>query len=204
MWRKYRANGIPIARRSRRTCYMKKIIPVIFVLLVVLPAITGCKKLMEAIFPGLDVDLPAITVTVPAIPYLPPNEMQLGTFTQHFNLDSVIRANTNGVFNIGDIKSVKVTKARFTILQPDQQNNISNFETVRLLFGSAVTGDLAEIAAINFPDMYADNYLYTPANAPELLSYFRTNELMYTASGKLRRITTKPVTLSLVVTVTIK
>jgi hypothetical protein len=183
---------------------MKKTICVVFILAVMVAAICGCKKLIQSVFPGLNVDLPAVTVTVPVIPYAPPNEIQLGTLTQHFNLDSVIRANTNGLFSVKDISSVKITKTRFTIANADQQNNISNFETARLLFGSTVTGESAEIAAIDFPDMYADNYLYTAANAPELVSYFRTNELMYTMSGKLRRITTKPVVLSMAVTMTIK
>src|SRR4051794_3108972 len=176
----------------------------VLTLFLVLTAFTGCKKLIQSVFPGLEVDLPAITLTAPAIPYAPPTEVQLATLTQHFNLDSLIRANTNGVFGIRDISSVKVTRMKFTIANADQQNNISNFETARLLFGSAVTGESAEIAAINFPDVYADNYLYTAANAPELVSYFQTNELKYTMSGKLRRITTKPVTLSMVLTVNIK
>jgi len=182
---------------------MTKTRVVVFILLLA-AAITGCKKLIEAIFPGLQVDLPAITVTIPPVPVAPPNEIQLGTFTQHFNLDSVIRANTNGVFSVNDISSVKITRTKFAIANADQQNNISNFETARVLFGSAVTGESAEIANINFPDVYADSYLYTAANAPELVSYFKTNELAYTVSGKLRRITTKPITLSVVVTVSIK
>jgi hypothetical protein len=183
---------------------MRKRIGIILSVLAFVTVVAGCKKIIEAVFPGFDVDLPAVSFTLPAIPFAPPNEIQVATFRQHFNLDSIIRANTKGVFSVKDITSVKINQIKFAIANPDQQNNIQNFESVRFTLASNTNSQAAEMAAVTFPDVYAETYLYTATNAPELVSYFQGNEVVFSVYGKLRKITTKPLTLSMVMTMRVK
>jgi hypothetical protein len=183
---------------------MRKTIGTVLFVLAFIAVVAGCKKIIEAVFPGFDVDLPAVSITLPAIPFAPPNEIQVATFSQHFNLDSIIRANTKGVFSARDVTSIKINQIKFSIANADQQNNIQNFESVRFTLASSTNSQAAEIAAVNFPDVYAENYLYTPTNPAELVSYFQGNEVVYSVFGKLRKMTTKPLSLTMVMTMRVK
>lgn len=179
---------------------MKKIIGSVLLVVLIAAGVAGCKKIIKAVFPGLDVDAPTITFTLPAIPFAPPNELHIATFKQHFNLDSVVKAQTNGAFGATDVASVQVKQITFNLSNADAQNNLANFESARFTFSSSSTSSVAEVANIQFPDTFADSYTYTSTNAPELISYLSGNELTYDVYGKLRRITTKPLTLTVKVT----
>ena len=180
---------------------MKKIIPV-FLLLGLLVVVVSCKKIIKALFPGFDIELSTITLTLPAIPFAPPSEVHIATFNQHFNLDSIVKAQTGGKFGTADVGSIKVKEIIFTLSNPDQQNNLANFESARFTLSSSSNSQPAEIAAIHFPDQYAETYTFTAdPSTPDLISYLQGTELTYDVYGKLRRITTKPLTITLKVTV---
>lgn len=164
----------------------------------------GCKKIIRKIFQGIDADVPVFTVTLPAVPYAPPIEIPLGTFSQKFNLDSSIRANTSDVYGANDISSVKVKQIVFNLANADEQNNISNFESARLTFSSNTKTDTVTIASITFPDAYAASYTYTPVNSPELKPYLTGSVLNYNAFGKIRRITTMKLEMSIQVTLRVE
>src|SRR4051812_20018671 len=107
---------------------MKKRPQLVFTLLLLTAVIGGCKKIISSIFPGVDVDTPAITFTLPPVPIVPPSELQLGTFTQHFNLDSLIRVKTGDTFSSASVTSIKVSQIKIVVSGADQQNNLANFE----------------------------------------------------------------------------
>jgi len=183
---------------------MRKIFLSVFIVSALFAGLFACKKIIRTLFQGIDADVPTFSLTLPAIPFAPPNEVPLGTYSQHFNLDSTVRANTNNVYGANDVSSVKVKQINFTISNPDSLNNISNFESVRFTFSSNTKADTVTIASIVFPDTYAAAYTYTPVNAPDLKPYLNGNVLYYNAYGKLRRITTKPLTLNLQVTLRVQ
>lgn len=183
---------------------MKKIGALLSVL-VLFTTITGCKKVIDKIFDGFDADVPAIEVKLPIIPLAPPQEIQIGSFTQRFNLDSTIKANSDNTFGAGDVKSIKVKSIQFSLLDADANNNVSNFESARFTFHSNANATPVQIASVNFPDVYATSFTYTSdANAPELKDYLKGNELTYTVFGKIRRTTSKTLPLSIQVTLTVK
>lgn len=183
---------------------MRKILISVLVITAIFAGLPACKKIIRTLFQGIDADVPAFSVTLPAIPFAPPNEVPLGSFSQHFNLDSTVKANTNGVYGSNDVSSVKVKQITFTLSDPDSLNNISNFESVRFTFSSNTKIDTVTVASITFPDTYAATYIYTPVNSPELKPYLNGTVLNYNAYGKLRRITTKPLTLNLQVTLRVQ
>lgn len=172
--------------------------------MIIVAGLFSCKKIIRKIFQGIDADIPVFTVTFPPIPYAPPNELSIGSFSQQFNLDSTIRANTGDVYGADDVSSVKIKQIVFDVENADEQNNISNFESARLTFSSNTKTDTVTIASITFPDTYATTYTYTPANSPELMPYLSGSILTYNAFGKIRRITTMPLTMNIRVTLRVQ
>ncbi len=189
---------------------MKKACLIFGLVLVLFSGVTGCKKVLKKIFPGLDVNLPEIVVDIPYFPLPPGTPVPLGevafpSYTQEFNLDSVIRLTTGDAFNSGDVSSVKVKQIDFKVANPDQQNNFSNFQSARFTFKSNTNSTAVPIAAFTFADTYIASTSYTATDdTPELRPYLNGTKLIYRVYGKLRRYPTKGLQLSVAVKVRVK
>lgn len=164
----------------------------------------SCNKIKEAIFPSIDVELPAFQFTIPAIPLVLSNEASLGSFNVKFNLDSIIRANTAGAFGAGAVSTVKVTKMVITVSNGDAANNLANFESARFTFASNTKTTPVEIATFSFPDAFSTSYTAEPVNSPELKEYLSGTQLTYTLYGKARRTTSKPLNFNVAITLSAK
>lgn len=180
---------------------MKKPIIILFSALLLVGAIS-CKKVINAIFQGFDVTVPDIQVTIPAVIAVAPSEIALGTFSIPFNLDSIVKSRTAGVFGANAVSSIKVKQMSITITNADQMNNLANFESARVTIHSNTNSSPTEIFSATFPDVFASTYTSTPVNSQELLSYLKGSEIIYKMYGKNRRITTKP--LNIVISVIIR
>jgi hypothetical protein len=174
---------------------MKKIFGPLLLLTLAVVSITSCKKIKEKLFTGIDVTVPDVILPVPAIPIVPPIELSLGTVTMKFNLDSSIRANTGGVFNVSDIKSIKVKQYVITIPDGDANNNLANFQTARVTLSSNSNNAVISVADFSLPDVQSTKQTLVPTNPPELITYLKGSELYYTIYGRVRRTTSKPLTL---------
>lgn len=191
---------------------MKKLIGSVFLVVFITAGIVSCKKIINSIFPGVDVDIPEVTFTVPAPPPLPPgfpvptNEQSIGSLSQSFNLDSAVKAKTAGQFGAGDVTSVKISKIVINMANADDKNNFSNFESARFTLASNNGGQEIDVASFNpFPQTFTPSVTYTaPDDAPELRSYLNGNKLTYNVYGKLRRYTTKALSISVKVTLKVK
>lgn len=189
---------------------MKKVIVSSLVALLVIGALVSCKKVISKIFDGFDAEIPEILVTIPnpGIPAgfpVPQSEMAIGSFTQSFNLDSIIKANTAGAFGAGDVNSVKIKQMVFAIKNADANNNLSNFESARFEISSNTNTTPVGLASFNFPNTYAETQTYVaPSDAPELRNYLTGTQLTYHSYAKIRRYTTKAISLSIKVTITAK
>jgi hypothetical protein len=189
---------------AAKSYLMKKTPLIVLVATIVLVAVSSCGKVIDAIFPGVDAKVPDIQLTVPIIPIVPPNEISLGTYTVHFNLDSTIKTNTGGVFGVAVISSVKIKEIAINVSNADNINNLSNFEYARVTLGSNTNTDASNIANLNFPDTYASSLTVTPNDSPELIDYLKGSQLTYTVYGKARRPTTKPLNMTVSITVRVK
>jgi hypothetical protein len=192
---------------------MKKVAGSVLLVVLMVAAIASCKKIVNAVFPGVDVDVPEVIFTVPAPPPLPPgfpvptSEQSIGSLSQSFNLDSAVKAKTNGEFGASDVTSVKIKQIIFNMSNADEQNNFSNFESARFTLASNTSQNLPEIevAALTFPQTYTSLVTYNALdNAPELRSYLNGSKLTYNVYGKLRRYTTKALSISVKVTMKVK
>lgn len=184
---------------------MKKVFAAILVVTVLVVAVAGCSKDKDKIFPGIAIDLADVAGSVPAVPFALPFEVPIDTVAQHFNLDSLVKANTNGDFSATDVKSVLIKNVTFNVTNADSANNVANFEMIRVKFYSSSKSDVIELAQLNFPDQYATSYTYTPGeNTPQLRPYLDGDTLYYIISGKNRRATSKALDVALKATVLAK
>ncbi|MBA2250567.1 MAG: hypothetical protein H0W12_10315 [Chitinophagaceae bacterium] len=181
---------------------MRKSIIIFFTTFILLSGLLSCKKLVKALFPGMDVNSPEVQITVPPIVIVSATEQSFGSYTYHFNLDSTIRANTNNGFNVNDVGSIKVKQISINITNADQLNNLANFESARVTLQSNTNTTPVEIISQTLPDTYASTFTATPANGPELLSYSKGSDITYTIYGKMRRVTNK--SLNVVVSVILR
>lgn len=183
---------------------MKKILPTFVIAIGLVIGFGACNKVREALFPAIDVNLPAFQFSVPAIPVVLNNEAILGSFTVPFNLDSIVRANTGGAFGAGAVATVKVKQMVISVLNGDQNNNLANFESVRFTLASNTKTNAAELISITFPDVYAVSTTATQNNSPELKDYLTGTQLSYTLYGKARRTTSKALTFNIAITLSAK
>ncbi|MEJ7680240.1 MAG: hypothetical protein WKG06_20775 [Segetibacter sp.] len=183
---------------------MKKLFVPGLIVMIIVAGSLSCKKIIKKIFEGIDADVPVISVTLPAIPIALPIEVPFPPITQYFNLDSTVKANTGGAFGANDVSSIKIKQIVFDLSNADSLNNISNFESVRVTFFSNAITNPVQIASITFPDTYAAMYTYTPENSPELRPYLNGSQLTYNVYGKIRRMTTKELGLSINVTLRVQ
>ncbi len=164
-------------------------------------ATMSCKKTILSLFPGFDVKVPDMQVTIPPIPIVPVDEVQIGSLTSHFNLDSTIRANTGNVFNISHVTSMKVNSMVATLSNGNVLNNLSNFESGRLLISSNTNATPVSLASFSFPTTETYTFAGNTENAPDIISYYTGTEINYQLFGKLRRPTTQQLNLTVSITI---
>jgi hypothetical protein len=174
---------------------LKKILwtPLLAILVVVAGALS-CKKVIKTIFPGLDVNLSEVRIEVPINPFAPPvfsGELPTVRISQAFNLDSLIKANTLNQFGVGDVTSVKLKEMTINLENTNQNNNLKNFEYIKIGFSSSTNRTVAEIITYNFPDLNATSASINGTNSPELVTYLNGRELYYDVTIKPRYPTTQ-------------
>jgi hypothetical protein len=191
----------------------KKLFPaVIFaVFLIATLPFQSCQKLTNQLvsqdvsWSGIDavVNVPAVKDTL--------LHGNMGTSTFTFNLDSMIKSKTGGAFSASSISKVTLNKCVLTIQNPDQANNFANFQLCDVFFNSDKNPTTAHMGTIpNNPDVYAESLNVPVDNTIDLKSYLysptssSTNTTFnYIYGGKLRRPTTKALTMNVHIEYTI-
>ncbi len=171
---------------------MKKKIIFSLVVFAITISFTACKKIVAAVFKGMDVSVPEMQFTIPAIFGVAPGEIPLGSYPYKFNLDSVVRANTGGAFGAGSVTSIKVKQVNINVSNADQLNNLANFETARITIQSNTNNNPVEFFSVIFADVFASAYTSPNPSNVELLSYLKGTDIVYKIYAKNRRTTSKP------------
>ena len=174
---------------------MKKVFAVTILSVLLMFCFTSCKKVVDKIFNGIDAKAPDYTIGLPAVPAIAVGmEIQGPVVTRPFNLDSIIRANSGGVFGINDVKSVKLKSIAINVPDADNNNRLGNFERTTVTLSSNTNSNPVNLATINFPDTATNSITVSPTNPPELLNYLKGSQISYQSTGKARRSTSKPLT----------
>ena len=158
-------------------------------------------EIKKKLLPSFTVNIPDIQLSIPPIAFVSGKEIPVGALKTPINLDSTIRANTAGTLGAAAITSVTVKKIEIRLKNASEANNLANFESARMRIYSNNGTAAADIAIINFPDVYSDSLTVTAANRPEISNYLKGSQLGYNLFWKNRRATSK--FLKLVVRVTL-
>lgn len=179
---------------------MKKQVLILLTIVTSLTAVVSCKKIASSIFGGFDTTVD-FQLSIPPVPIVLPGEFSLGQFQYTFNLDSLVKAKTAGTFGAEDVTSIKVKEFNINITDADPQNNLANFQSVRVTIHSNTNSTPAELFAVTFPDTYAASFKTTGSDV-ELISYLRGSVITYTMYGRNRRTTSKP--LNVIISVVVR
>lgn len=155
-------------------------------------ALASCDKVKDAIFPAFETSINDIKVTVPVTTNTT-TEMSLGEVVVNFNVDSVIRKHTADQFSIDNAKSIQVVTTTIDVLNGTDENNISNFESVKLSVSSNTRPTPVAIASAIITS--AVEPLVINGNGTDLKEYLKAGRMTYTLSGKAKKPTTQPLQL---------
>lgn len=180
---------------------MKKSILSFSVASLLVLGMSSCEKAKDKLFPSFETNAGTLLVNVPVVASTA-NEVALGNTTVSFNLDSTIKAYTNGSFSISNANSVKIKDITLTVLNGDQENNISNFESAKVTIASNANSSPAVIASANLMDINQPAVIN--GNGTELKGYLQGGQITYNVSGKARRATTKELQASISVVLSIQ
>lgn len=159
------------------------------------------KEIKKKLLPAFNVNIPDINLSIPPIAFISSQEIPVGALKTPINLDSTIRANSAGMLGASAVTSVTVKKIVIKLKNASQANNLANFESARMRIYSNNDTAAADIANINFPNVYSDSLGVTPENRPEISNYLKGSQLGYNLFWKNRRTTSK--FLNLVVKITL-
>ncbi len=176
---------------------MKKILLSLSLLFFVggMSMITSCDKLVEEVAKNLNFDLIFQTAeTTFTVPVQSTNSTFTDTKTETFNIDQFIKDNTENKLGVDNIKTAKIKSCKLTITNPDADNNFQNFSAASITLKADGQPDIIMDITDN-PDTYATE-LSLPVDAnKDLVPYLKATTFTYVAGGKLRRGTTKELTM---------
>ena len=182
---------------------MKKIFFGSIILLLSAVAFISCKKLLKNLLQPFETTTGEITMTIPTIPSSNISGY-LGSKTMYYNLDSTIKAKTGGSFGINDVSYVKIKSFNMTVLNGDADNNISNLQSLSIDISSNNNSTPQTLASTSIADGTNNNLIIEVPSQPDILVYLKGTQIKYDFSGQIRRATTHPMDIAVVVTVIVK
>jgi hypothetical protein len=148
---------------------------------------SSCEKVKDAIALNIPDQTAEVSFTVPAVSS---SQQATDITVVTGNIDSLIKANTSGVLDYDNVKSVKITKIVVNADSPTPTNNLGNFENATVTFFTNAKTTPVEIATQTISDTYIPTLNIVPATQPELKDYFKGTQLTYSVALKARRATT--------------
>lgn len=155
----------------------------------------SCDKLKEKLFEAFTTGMTDVNLTIPVVSNTV-GEGKIETLPVFINVDSIIRANTGGIFSLNSVSRIIVESADFVISNPDPSNNIANFEYGILLMNTFNPqkndwNSTMGIGRSDIPDSYASSINFAVIPDVNLKDHLQGTKLIYLYSYKARRPTTK-------------
>ncbi len=156
----------------------------------------SCDKLKDKLFEAFTTGMTDVNFTVPVVTNTAA-EGKIETLPIFINVDSIIRANTGGLFSLNSVSTIMVETADLTINNPDASNNLANFESGLLLFNTfnPQTNDWNTPMGVgreDIKDNYATSLSFALIPDVNLKEHLRATKVIYLYGYKARRVTTKP------------
>jgi hypothetical protein len=176
---------------------MKKFITLSAVTLVTL-LFASCDKIEKALFKPFESPL-SFEVTIPVITNTTA-EVSMGQSDVRYNLDSVIRKNTENVFGADIVGAMYISQIGIQLLDNGASGNLNNFDYVKLYVAS--NGTPAVFGPFSVPAGSTSSASFTVSNSPNIKPFFSGSTVTFSMSGKANKATTQ--TLRARVSATIK
>ena len=177
---------------------MKKTLkkPGVSLALIMLVILYGsCDKLKDKLFDAFTTGMTDVSLTIPVVSSTT-GEGKIETLPIFVNVDSIIKANTGGIFSLNSVSKITVESADLTINNPDAGNNLANFESGLLLFNTLnpQTNDWNTPMGVgpgDITDNYATSLSFALIPDVNLKEHLRGTKVIYFYGYKARRVTTK-------------
>jgi hypothetical protein len=147
----------------------------------------SCEKIEKALFKPFESPL-SFEVTIPVISNTT-SEVDMGQTQVGYNLDSVIRKNTEDVFGADIVGAMYIHEIGIQLLDPNASDDLGNFDYVKLSVSSGGTPVVMGPFAI--PAGAGTRASFTVANSPNIKPFFGSSNVSFQMSGKANKATTQ-------------
>jgi hypothetical protein len=148
---------------------------------------TACEKIENALFKpfesplNFEVNIPVITNTTA--------EQNMGQTQVRYNLDSIIRKNTENVFGADVVGSMYINQIGVQLLDDNANSNLSNFDYIKLSVSNGSTP--AVLGPYNIPSGVTSNTTFLVSNSPNIKPFFSGATVTFTMDGKANKATSQ-------------
>jgi hypothetical protein len=177
---------------------MKKLMLLPIVILTMLPFVS-CDKVEKLLFKpfesplNFEIEIPAINSTEV--------ETSFGATTVSYNLEDEIRKNTSDKFGADIVGAMYINNVAITLLDSDQDNDLSNFDYINLNVSSG-SATPAVFGPFNIPAGSMTSATFPVSNGVNIRPYFNDATFNFSMTGKANKVTTR--TLKARISATIK
>jgi len=153
-------------------------------------AFQSCTKLANNLLYELPMQTASVNITIPATMADSTVDIDLGSATTNYNVDSFIKASTGNVLGVNNITSAKIKTILLTLQNPDSVNNFSDFKSARASVTSSSNSTPFTVNLENNPDIYTPTLSLPVDTSVDLKSYLNSSSFTYKVGGRMRRSTT--------------
>jgi hypothetical protein len=167
-------------------------------LLAIATMFSSCDKVAEKLFKSFEAPINFDITMSPA-----PAGMQfnLGTTTVNYDVDAEVKKATSDQFDGSIITQMYVNKIEINVSNADVNNNLGNFETLSVTFGTNASNTVV-LGPFAIPAGTVSSHTINVADCPNLRQYFNGSNVNFVVSGKAKTATNK--VLQAAVTATLK
>lgn len=174
---------------------VRKLFYAISALLTTTIIFSSCDKLKDKLFEAFVTQAADVSLTIPVVSSTA-QEGKVETLSFYINVDSIIKANTGGLFSLNSVSTVEIETVDMTINNADANNNFANFEYGILLFNTwnPSTQDWNRVLGVardDIKDTYAGNMSLTLVQQVNLKDHLKGTKAVYYYTYKARRTTSK-------------
>jgi hypothetical protein len=167
----------------------------LFMLLTISIGFSGCDKLKDKLFEAFLTQAADVSLTIPVVNSTS-QEGKAETLSFYINVDSIIKANTGGLFSINSVNTVEIETIDMIINNADAANNFANFEYGILLFNTwnpkiQDWNRVLGVARDDIKDSYAANMSLSLVQDVNLKDHMIGTKAVYYYTYKARRVTNK-------------
>lgn len=158
-------------------------------------AAVACNKkdeIVKQLFQAFTTQTFTVPFEVPAITFAPASIDSVAQAGEPMNLDSLVRAETDGAFSLDDVTAVYLDELKISLSNADADNNLANFEHLKLTLKS-VDPAIAEVQVCNttLPDAYVAERSLPIYDDRDLKPILASRGIVYLTGVSARRNTSK-------------